>query len=88
MEFFCRIINRTARYHLREFPICGLPELVSLLGTQRAYTRAIEREEGAVIPYVFHHRGRPIKSFRETWRTPAVALGSWISFPMISGGQP
>lgn len=59
----------------REFPIRELPELVLLLQTQRAYTRAIEHEEGTVIPYVFHRRGRPIKSFRKAWANACRRVG-------------
>jgi hypothetical protein len=59
----------------REFPIRELPELQMLLETQRAYTRAIEREQGTVIPYVFHRRGRPIKSFRKSWANASRRAG-------------
>ena len=59
----------------REFPIGALPELQTLLETQRAYTRAIEREQGAVIPYVFHRGGRPIKSFRKVWASASRRAG-------------
>ena len=44
-------------------------------GTQRAYTRAIERQAGAVIPYVFHRAGRPIKSFRKAWASASHRAG-------------
>jgi integrase len=59
----------------REFPISALPELQLLLEAQRAYTRTIEREEGTVIPFVFHRRGQPIKSFRKAWATACRRAG-------------
>lgn len=59
----------------REFPIRALPELQVLLERQRAYTRAIERKQGAVIPYVFHRAGRPIKSFRKAWASASRRAG-------------
>jgi integrase len=52
----------------REFPVNALPELAALLTRQRELTTATEREVGAVIPFVFHRHGEPIRDFRRAWR--------------------
>ena len=38
-------------------------------------TRALEHEEGTLIPHVFHRRGRPIKSFRKAWANACRRAG-------------
>lgn len=53
----------------RTLPFSAVPALAELLEAQRAYTRAIERRTGQVVPWVFHRDGRPIKSIRQGWRT-------------------
>jgi len=54
----------------RQFPFSALPELQSLLEEQRAATTTLERTLGAIIPYVFHHRGgKPIVSYDGAWRS-------------------
>ncbi len=51
------------------------PELRSLLEAQRAYTDKIQREQGCIIPWVFHRDGKPIKSFRRAWLTACRLAG-------------
>jgi integrase len=60
----------------REFPFRVLAPLTEVLEAQREYTRQVEREQGKIIPYVFHRRGRPIVSFRYTWNDACVRAGS------------
>jgi integrase len=43
------------------------PELKATLAAQRAETDARQRETGQIIPFVFHRKGTPIKSFRRVW---------------------
>lgn len=57
----------------RTFPM--FPELRAILETQRAYTERVQREKGSIIPWVFHRSGRPIKSFRRSWRTACRLAG-------------
>jgi integrase len=42
-------------------------ELREVLESQKAKTDALQRETGAIIPFVFHRRGVPIKDFRGAW---------------------
>lgn len=51
----------------RTFPFRALPALAELIEAQHEQTRAIEREMGCIIPWVFHRRGRQIISFRGAW---------------------
>ena len=51
----------------REFPFDALPQLKAVLIEQRAQTTALEAVTGAIIPWVFHHDGRPIRTYRRAW---------------------
>ena len=64
----------------REFPFRSLPQLAALLEAQREYTREIEKEHGAIIPWVFHRRGKPIRSMIASWRKACrqAGLGGWL----------
>jgi integrase len=57
----------------RTFPLTA--EVRATLEEQRATTRAIEQETSAVIPWVFHRRGRPIRTFRRAWLRACAAAG-------------
>ena len=57
----------------RVFPMTA--ELWALLDAQRAYTQAVQQEQGAIIPHVFHRKGKPIKSFRKVWASACKAAG-------------
>ncbi len=59
----------------REFPFSALPALEALLRRQRQATTALERREGRVIPWVFHHDGKEIKDFRKAWRKAVKGAG-------------
>lgn len=52
----------------RTFPFGSYPELKALLTAQREHTTAVERARGAIIPWVFHRDGEPIKSYDTAWR--------------------
>ncbi len=56
------------------------PELRSLLTAQIERVRALERELGRIIPYLFPHLDRPhqgtrIKDFSEAWRSACTRAG-------------
>jgi integrase len=51
----------------RTFPVSALPELATMLQTQREATQALERRRGMVIPWVFHRDGQPIRRLAVAW---------------------
>ncbi len=55
------------------FPL--FPELRALLEAQRAHTDKVQRERQAIVPWVFHRKGKPIKSFRKSWATACRKAG-------------
>jgi len=57
----------------RVFPFTA--ELRALLQAQREYTEAVQRKNGAVIPWVFHRDGKPVRVFRKAWATACKAAG-------------
>lgn len=59
----------------REFPFRALPELESLLHSQRERAGAVSRRLGRIVPYVFHRDGEPIQNFRRQWRSATTAAG-------------
>ena len=52
----------------RGFPYAIVPELAVIIEQQRAYTDAVERRTGQIVPFLFHRDGRQVKSFRSAWR--------------------
>src|SRR5206468_9472764 len=59
----------------RSFPFSQLPALTMLLREQRRRTSVLERKRGQIIPWVFHFRGKRIKSFRTAWRNAIKKAG-------------
>jgi integrase len=57
----------------RMFPFT--PELRALLEAQRASTEKTGKQQGRIIPLVFHRAGKPIKTFYGSWRTACDAAG-------------
>lgn len=51
----------------RTLPYRVLPELAALVERQRAHTTEVEQAMGAIVPWVFHRQGRPIRIFRTAW---------------------
>jgi integrase len=52
----------------RTFPFAAWPRLTELLRLQRERTSALEREQGRLIPWVFHRNGKPVRSLHSAWR--------------------
>jgi integrase len=50
-------------------------ELRSILEAQRAYTDAVQRERGCIIPWVFHRDGEQIRAFKRNWKTACKNAG-------------
>jgi site-specific recombinase XerD len=57
----------------RQFPLT--PALRAVLEAQAERTREIEKKTGKVIPWLFHRKGKPIKSFRRAWLTACLKAG-------------
>jgi len=57
----------------RNFPL--IPGLREVLERQLEQTRALERETGQIIPWLFHKYGKPIGSFRKAWSTACRKAG-------------
>ncbi len=61
-------VGTTKNQDGRTFPFAVLPTLAALLRAQRARTEALERQLGAIVPWVFHRHGKRIKDFDHTWQ--------------------
>jgi integrase len=57
----------------REFPFDD--ELEAALLEQRAYTETCQRRAGAIIPYVFHRKGKRIAYWRRRWLQALLKVG-------------
>ncbi len=50
-------------------------ELRALLEAQRELTDRLQREQGRIIPWVFHRSGEPIRTFKRNWKTACKRAG-------------
>jgi len=57
----------------RMFPLT--PELRAVLEDQVQRTHAFELASGTIVPWLFHHEGKPIGSFRKTWISACERAG-------------
>jgi len=55
------------------FPLVS--ELRQVLEDQRTHTTELERSSGQIIPWVFHRRGRRIRSMGDAWRGACKRAG-------------
>jgi integrase len=67
--------NETKTGEPREFAVRLVPELCEVLERQLATTRALEVQTGTVIPWLFHHNGKPIKSYERAWHAARQKAG-------------
>lgn len=59
----------------RTFIFGVLPELDDLIRTQRELTDRLQKEQGRIIPWVFHRKGERILDFRKAWRNAVKGAG-------------
>ena len=59
----------------RTFPFAALPRLEEWLRAQREHTSTLEREQGRLIPWVFHRNGKQVRSFHMMWRRACKRAG-------------
>ena len=59
----------------RTFPFAALPELAQVVKRQRQYTDRVQHRIGAVVPWVFHRNGKPIKNMYYAWRRACAIAG-------------
>jgi integrase len=57
----------------RVFPMTAA--LRALLEAQHAHTEAVQREQGSIIPHVFHRNSRRVRYFQKAWRNACKAAG-------------
>ncbi len=57
----------------RNFPL--IPGLREVLERQLEGTRALERETGQIVPWLFHKNGKRLGSFRKAWATACKKAG-------------
>lgn len=51
------------------------PEALAVLREQERHTRALEREKGRLIPWVFHNQGEQIRDYYTGWRAACRRVG-------------
>jgi integrase len=57
----------------REFPIDAIPELREVLERQLETTRQLEVKKSCIIPWLFHHNGKPIRDYYRAWHSACDA---------------
>jgi integrase len=57
----------------RNFPL--VPMLRDALEKQAQKTEALQKANGMIVPWLFHREGKPIKSFRKSWRRACKLAG-------------
>lgn len=65
----------------RTFPYAWIDELAETIRHQREVTSAYERAMSRIILWVFHRRGKPIRTFRRSWDLAceqAGVPGAWF----------
>ena len=60
----------------RTFFFGVLPELGNLIKAQRERTNLLQKEQGRIIPWVFHRNGERIKDIRGAWRKAVTNSGT------------
>ena len=68
-------IETTKSGEPRTLPYAKLPALRQLIEQRRAVTDAVQKELDAIVPWVFHRDGQPIRHFRRSWITACVKAG-------------
>jgi site-specific recombinase XerD len=65
--------NETKNGEGRQFPLT--PALRAVLEKQIKATDAFEKKTERIVPWLFHRKGKPIKSFRRAWLTACLKAG-------------
>jgi len=66
-------VGTTKNDEARTFPLTH--ELRELLENQKKHTLKLQHEEGKVLPWVFHKKGKPIVDYRKAWATACKKAG-------------
>ena len=56
------------------FPLT--PELREVLERQREATTAFEQARGVIVPWLFHRKGKQVKSFLKAWKKACQEAGA------------
>jgi integrase len=59
----------------RVYPFGKHAALMAVIEEQRAYTEAVQKRTGQIVPWVFHREGRPIKDMYTAWRAACDRAG-------------
>lgn len=68
-------VGSTKNKEGRVLPYGMLPELVDVIEEQWAQRERLLADTGNLCPWVFHRKGKPIKSFRKAWDAAFEASG-------------
>lgn len=67
--------GKTKNREGRVLPYGLLPELVQVIEEQWAERERLLAESGKLCPWVFHRKGKPVRSFRKAWKAACKAAG-------------